>query len=294
MAFTAQDVKALRERTGVGMMDCKKALAAAGGDMEKAIDILREKGMAAAAKKAGRIAAEGTVLAYTDEEKQVGVLVEVNCETDFAAKNAKFRDFVLDVAKTIAKEAPTDVEALLEVRLVGSDRTVRENLQDLVLSIGENIKVRRFERAGGAVSTYIHGGGAVGVMVRFGTGAAGTAGFMRMGKDVAMQVAAMSPSFLNRASVPDEVVEHERAIVRAQLAEDPKMANKPEQVLAKIADGKLGKFYKESCLLEQTFIRDDSVTVGQYVESAAKALGAEIKVTGFARYAVGEGCEKRI
>ncbi len=295
MAFTAADVKALREKTGVGMMDCKKALTEADGDMERAIDVLREKGLAASAKKAGRIAAEGIVLAYTDEAKKVSVLVEVNSETDFVAKNEKFVNYVTAVAKTIANSNPADVDELLNKPLAGDTRTVQENLQDMVLSIGENMKIRRFERVEGITTSYIHGGGSVGVLVLFDTddNTAATDAFKVMGKDVAMQIAAMNPSYLDEASVPADVLEHEKEIMKAQLAEDPKMAGKPDQVLAKIVDGKIGKYYKENCLLDQAFVKDGDMNVAKYVASVAKELGADIKVTGFIRYAKGEGLEKR-
>lgn len=295
MAFTAADVKALREKTGVGMMDCKKALTEADGDMERAIDVLREKGLAASAKKAGRIAAEGIVLAYTDEAKKVSVLVEVNSETDFVAKNEKFVNYVTAVAKTIADTNPADVDELLNKPLAGDTRTVQENLQDMVLSIGENMKIRRFERVEGITTSYIHGGGSVGVLVLFDTddNTAATDAFKVMGKDVAMQIAAMNPSYLDEASVPADVLEHEKEIMKAQLAEDPKMAGKPDQVLAKIVDGKIGKYYKENCLLDQAFVKDGDMNVAKYVASVAKELGADIKVTGFIRYAKGEGLEKR-
>lgn len=295
MAFTAADVKALREKTGVGMMDCKKALTEADGDMDRAIDVLREKGLAASAKKAGRIAAEGIVLAYTDEAKKVSVLVEVNSETDFVAKNEKFVNYVTAVAKTIADTNPADVDELLAKPLAGDTRTVQENLQDMVLSIGENMKIRRFERVEGITTSYIHGGGSVGVLVMFDTDdkTAATDAFKVMGKDVAMQIAAMSPAYLDEASVPADVLTHEKEITKAQLAEDPKMAGKPEQVLAKIVDGKIGKYFKENCLLDQAFVKDGDMNVAKYVASVAKELGADIKVTGFIRYAKGEGLEKR-
>ena len=295
MAVTAADVKALREKTGVGMMDCKKALTEADGDMERAIDVLREKGLAASAKKAGRIAAEGIVLAYTDEAKKVSVLVEVNSETDFVAKNEKFVNYVTAVAKTIADTNPADVDELLAKPLAGDTRTVQENLQDMVLSIGENMKIRRFERVEGITTSYIHGGGSVGVLVMFDTDdkTAATDAFKVMGKDVAMQIAAMSPAYLDEASVPADVLAHEKEITKAQLAEDPKMAGKPEQVLAKIVDGKIVKYFKENCLLDQAFVKDGDMNVAKYVASVAKELGADIKVTGFIRYAKGEGLEKR-
>lgn len=297
MAFTAQDVKALREKTGVGMMECKKALTEADGDMEKAVDYLREKGLAAATKKAGRTAADGVVLAYTDEAKNVGVLVEVNSETDFVGKNEKFQAFVLDIAKTIVEKNPEDVEDLLGVNLFGTDRTVQENLQDLILSIGENMKIRRFERVEGTTCTYIHAGGSVGVMVSFDTTpeVAANEEFKEMGKNIAMQIAAMSPQFLDEASVPAETIDHEKEIQVAQMKNDPKMANKPDEVLKKIVEGKMGKFYKEICLLDQEFVRSDLFKgpVKGYVAEVAKKLGGDIKVTGFTRYAKGEGIEKK-
>lgn len=296
MAFTAKDVKELREMTGCGMMDCKKALTETDGDKDKAVEYLREKGLATAAKKSGRIAAEGIVKAYVDGN--VGVLVEVNSETDFVAKNEKFMNFVEGVAKTILATNPADVEALKEEKFDGTDRTVTETLNDLVLSIGENMKVRRFERMDGIVSTYIHGGGSVGVMVGFDVAdesKAATAEFDAMGKNVAMQIAAMSPAYLDEASVPAEVVEHEKTILAAQMKEDPKMASKPEAVLAKIATGKMGKYYKENCLVDQEFVRSDLFQgdVKGYVASVAKELGTEIKLNGFIRMMKGDGLEKR-
>ncbi len=296
MAFTAKDVQALREKTGVGMMDCKKALVESDGDMEKAIDFLREKGLAAATKKAGRIAAEGVVLAYNDESKNIGVLVEVNSETDFVAKNAEFQAFVLDVAKTIAECNPADVESLLNCKLSGTDRTVQENLQDKILSIGENLKIRHFERVDGIVSTYVHGGGSVGVMVRFDTDdkAAASEDFKAMGKDVAMQIAAMNPQYLNRDAIPQEIIAHEKEILLSQIKEDEKMKNKPEKVLEGIISGKISKFCKEVCLMEQEFVKStDHSSVEKYVKDTASKIGSEIKVTGFTRFAKGEGLEKR-
>jgi len=293
MAFTAKDVQTLRERTGVGMMDCKKALVEADGDMERAIDFLRERGLAAAAKKAGRIAAEGAVVAYQDGN--VAVLLEVNSETDFVAKNADFQAFASAVAKTVALTNPADVDALLATPLADDSRTVLENLQDKILSIGENLKIRRFLRAEGISSTYIHAGGAVGVLVRFDSDAdtAAKAEFVTMGKDIAMQIAAMSPSYLDAASVPAEVLAKEKDILLAQMREDPKMQGKPDAVLEKIVAGKIGKYYGENCLLDQTFVKDDALTVAKYVASVAKELGAEIAVTDFVRYAKGEGIEKK-
>ena len=295
MAITAQDVKALREKTGVGMMECKKALTESNGDMEKAIDYLREKGLSASEKKSTRIAAEGVVLSYYDSDKKKGVIVEVNSETDFVAKNEKFQNFVKNIAKTIIEKNVSDVEALSSTTMVDSDQTVEEVRQGLVLAIGENMKIRRFEVVDGPAATYVHGGGMVGVMVTFAAddAIAATADFDAMGKDVAMQVAAMNPGYLNEEAVPAEVIEHEKGILIAQMKEDPKMANKPEQVLEKIVSGKIGKFYKENCLVDQQFVKDSSLSVSKYVEQTAKKLGGDIKVTGFIRYERGEGLEKR-
>ena len=294
-SFTAKDVAALREKTNAGMMDCKKALTEADGDMDKAIDFLREKGLAAQAKKSGRIAAEGVVQTYTDEAANVSVVVEVNSETDFVAKNDTFRSLVLGVAKTIAEQNPASVEALQDMTMSGKDETVAAAFQEAVLSIGENMKIRRFERVTGHTATYVHGGGAVGVIVMFDTddATAATAEFKEMGKDVAMQVAAMSPQYLDPASVPADVLDHEKGIMIAQMKEDPKMANKPEAVLEKIVVGKIGKFYKEVCLLDQQYVKDGDMDVKGYVASVAKKLGADIKVTGFIRYAKGEGLQKK-
>lgn len=298
MAFTAQDVKALREKTGVGMMECKKALTEANGDMDKAIDFLRERGLAAAQKKATRIAAEGIVLSYADPSAKKGVVIEVNSETDFVAKNEKFVDFVTDCAKTVIATGVSTVEELVEAEYMGTGRTVTETLNDLILSIGENMKIRRFEVMDGVVSTYVHGGGSVGVMVGFDVADDSKAtepAFEEMGKNIAMQIAAMNPAYLDEASVPAEVVEHEKGILAAQMKEDPKMASKPEAVLAKIAAGKMGKYYKENCLVDQEFVRSDLFqgSVKGYIDATAKELGTEIKATSFIRMTRGEGLEKR-
>lgn len=298
MAFTASDVKALREKTGVGMMECKKALTEANGDMDKAIDFLRERGLAAAQKKAARIAAEGVVLSYADAEAKKGVVIEVNSETDFVAKNEKFVNFVTDCAKTVIATGVTTVEELCEAEYMGTGRTVTETLNDLILSIGENMKIRRFEVMDGVVATYVHGGGSVGVMIGFDVAddaKAADPAFADMGKNIAMQIAAMNPAYLDEASVPAEVVEHEKGILAAQMKEDPKMASKPEAVLTKIAAGKMGKYYKENCLVEQEFVRSDLFqgSVKGYIDDTAKKLGTEIKATGFIRMTRGEGIEKR-
>ena len=293
MAFTAKDVVALREKTGCGMMDCKKALQASDGDMNAAIDFLREKGLAAAEKKSGRAAAEGIVTTYA--ENGVTVMVEINCETDFVGKTDEFKAFSEQVAKTVAQNKPADLDALLETKISGEELTVAEAVREKVLVIGENIKVRRFATYEGVVSSYIHMGGKIGVMVQFETNAdANSDTFQAMAKDVAMQVAAANPQYLDKDSVSAEVLEKEKAILVAQMKEDPKMANKPEQVLAKIVEGKIGKFYKENCLVEQDFVKDGDLTVAKYVAGVAKELGADIKVLGFTRFEKGEGLEKKV
>ena len=295
MAFTAKDVQALREKTGVGMMDCKKALVEADGDMDKAVDILREKGLASQAKKSGRVAAEGVVAAYSDDK--AGALVEINCETDFVAKGEPFVALANKIAKTACTAAPADVEALLKTDVVDGNGTVEEAVQEVFLALRENMKVRRFERVEGHVATYIHAGGTVGVMVSFDVddATAEKPEFEAMGKNVAMQIAAMNPSYLDEASVPADVLDKEKAILVAQMKEDPKMASKPEAVLHKIVEGKIGKYYKENCLVDQDFVRSDIFegSVGKYVENVAKTLGSAIKLTGFVRYERGEGIEKK-
>ncbi len=291
MAFSATDVKNLREMTGVGMMDCKKALAASDGDMDKAVEWLREKGMAASAKKAGRVAAEG--MAYATVIDGVGVVVEVNAETDFVGKNEKFVEFVKGVSATVAKEAPADLDALMECKYVGTDLTVTQQQQEMVLVIGENIKVRRFARFEGGVSvSYVHAGGKIGVLVNLETDLPAEK-VEEAGKDVAMQIAALNPRFWDKSQVTQEVLEEEKKIMLAQMANDPKMASKPEQVREKIVLGKLNKFYAENCLLQQDFVKDGEQTVEKYLASAAKALGGTITFKNAIRFEKGEGIEKR-
>ena len=266
MAFTAQDVKTLREKTGCGMMDCKKALTQADGNMDAAIDILREQGLAKQAKKASRIAAEGVAYAATNADATVGVVVEINSETDFVAKNDDFMSFVKTVADTIIEKNPADVDALLAEKAADSDMTVAELLQEKVLTIGENIKIRRFARYEGAVATYIHAGGKIGVMVNFETDVAGKEGFAEYGKDIAMQIAAVNPSYLQKSDVPDEVIEHEKAIMTEQVINE----GKPEAIAQKIVLGKIGKYYEENCLVNQAFVKDNKMTVEQYTAKVAK------------------------
>lgn len=294
MAFTAQDVKDLREKTGCGMMDCKKALTASDGDVEKAIEFLREKGLAAAAKKSGRVAAEGVVCTMVDYEKKVGVVIEVNSETDFVGKNADFISFVEACAKTVIDENPADVEALMNCKLAGTDVTVDAALKDKILTIGENLKIRRFTRYEGNVVSYTHGGGRIGVLVKFELdGVAADKDFETFGKDIAMQIAAVSPSYICPMCVPADEVAKEKEIVLAQMANDPKTANKPDAIKEKMAIGKLGKFYKEACLVDQAFIKDGGMDVKKYVADTAKALGGDIKIAAFTHFTKGEGLEKR-
>lgn len=294
MAFTAQDVKDLREKTGCGMMDCKKALTASDGDVEKAIEFLREKGLAAAAKKSGRVAAEGVVCTMVDYEKKVGVVIEVNSETDFVGKNADFISFVEACAKTVIDENPADVEALMNCKLAGTDVTVDAALKDKILTIGENLKIRRFTRYEGNVVSYTHGGGRIGVLVKFELdGVAADKDFETFGKDIAMQIAAVSPSYICPMCVPADEVAKEKEIVLAQMVNDPKTANKPDAIKEKMAIGKLGKFYKEACLVDQAFIKDGGMDVKKYVADTAKALGGDIKIAAFTHFTKGEGLEKR-
>lgn len=291
MNFTAKDVQALREKTGCGMMDCKKALVECDGDLEKAVDFLREKGLASQAKKSARIAAEGQCVAVANDK--AGVVLEVNSETDFVAGGDGFKALCQSIAEVALEQDPADVEALLACSAGG--KTVEEMVQEYFLVVRENMKVRRFARLNGVVSQYVHAGGKIAVIAQFDADAAvaATEDFKTMAKDVCMQIAAVNPGYLDPASVPAEVLEHEKGILIAQMKEDPKMAGKPDAVLEKIVSGKVGKFYKENCLLEQPFVKDDKITVAQYVESVAKKLGAAIRVTAFVRYEKGEGLQKR-
>ncbi|MBE6842966.1 MAG: elongation factor Ts [Ruminococcus sp.] len=288
---SVSEIKDLMKATGVGMMDCKKALEENDGDMDKAIEFLREKGLATQAKKSSRAAAEGVVTAVV--EGNVGVLLEVNTETDFAANTDDVRNFVDAVAKTIVEKNPADVEALTNTAISGGTGTVGEALTELAgMKIRENIVIRRFLRFEGAMASYIHNGGSIGVMVKMDTDLSNDQ-VAAIGKDVAMQSAALSASYLCREQVPAEVVAKEREIMMAQMSEDPKMANKPDQVKSKIVDGKVEKFYKENCLLEQAFVKDDKLSVQEYVDAEAKKLGGSIKVVEVVRYERGEGIEKK-
>jgi len=291
MAFTAKDVQALREQTGCGMMDCKKALTQADGDMEKAIEILREKGLAAVAKKAGRIASEGVVACYGDETATA--MVEVNSETDFVAKNADFQAFCANVAKTVVEANPADMAALMAAKCVGSEFTVEEVLREKVLTIGENLNIRRFFRTANPAVTYIHGGGKIGVVVELETEAKVEGALVTMGKNVCMQIAAMNPQYLSKETVDAAVIESEKNILIAQIKNDPKNANKPDNIVEKMVLGRIGKFYENNCLLQQAFVKNGDMTVEQYVASVAKEIGAAVKVAAFTRFEKGEGLAKR-
>ena len=293
MAFTANDVKTLREMTGVGMMDCKKALTATDGDMDKAVEWLREKGLAAAQKKAARIAAEG--MAYAAVIDGIGVVVEVNAETDFVAKNELFVDYVKNVAAVVAKENPADLEALFACKYPEGDLTVEQAQQEKVLVIGENIKVRRFVRyAEGFSVPYIHAGGKIGVIVNMAVeNITDFDTVTELGKDIAMQIAAMRPMFRDKSDVDADFIEKEKEIRLAQAKADPKNANKPDAIIEKIIMGGISKYYKEICLLQQDFVKDNTMSVEQHVAAVAKSLGGSIAVTAYTRFEKGEGIEKK-
>ena len=291
MNFTAKDVSDLRAQTGIGMMECKKALTEANGDKEEAIKILREKGLAVAEKKASRIAAEGVVdiLAQGDSV----AMVEVNSETDFVAKNDSFKYFVKGVLETILSEKPADVDALLACKFSGTDDTVDAVLKDKTFQIGEKLSIRRFAVVDGLTSTYVHGGGTIGVIVKAESECADKDAVKAVLKNVALQIAAMNPKYLDKDSVPAADLEAEKEILMAQINNDEKNASKPEAVKEKMILGKIGKFYDTNCLLEQEYVKEDKVKVSAYVASEANNLGADIKITSFLRYEKGEGIEKR-
>jgi elongation factor Ts len=292
--ITASMVKELRECTGAGMMECKKALTEAEGDLTAAVDILRTRGLAALAKKAGRATNEGTIAPFVSADHKVGVLVEVNSETDFVGRNAEFTGFAAELAEHIAAEAPTDVETLLTQKISARGITVSELFGEKVSKLGENMGVARFVReeiaGNGAVSTYIHGGGKIGVLATFSFNNAETVAnpeFLTFAKDVAMQVAASAPLTANRDEVAPDVVEHELSIYRAQAAE----SGKPEAIQQKMAEGRLEKFYKEVVLTEQVFVKNPDITVAQYAQQTGKAVGDTIGIIGFERFVLGDTSE---
>ena len=290
MAITAKDVAELRAKTGISMIECKKALTEANGDMDEAIKLLREKGMAVADKKQARIAAEGIVSILADGNK--AVMIEVNSETDFVAKNASFQEFVTGLLKTILETGVADVDALLAAKFTGEDRTVDEVLKEKIFTIGEKLTIRRFTVVEGISSTYVHGGGTIGVIVT-GNTETDNDDVHAILKNVALQVAAMEPEYLTRDEVPANVVDEEKGIILEQMKNDPKMANKPEKVLDGIVMGKIGKFFSKVCLLEQEYVKDEAMSVEKYVASAAKEAGVALSVKGFVMFKKGEGLQKR-
>ncbi len=290
--ITAKDVAALRAKTGIGMMECKKALVEADGDIEAAIKILREKGeLKAESKMATRIAADGIVDILQDGNKTA--IIEVNSETDFVAKNETFKAFVKELLACVIKNSPANVEELLASEYA-EGQTLEAKLKEMIFQIGEKLTIRRFAVAEGTASTYIHGMGSIGVIAMFDTDCADKDGFADFAKNIALQIGAYSTPYLDRDSVPASVIESEKNIIKAQLANDPKMAGKPEKVLDGIIMGKIGKFYENNCLVDMEYVKsDDHEKVGKYVENTAKALGGSIKVTGFFRFEKGEGIQKK-
>lgn len=277
--ITAELVKQLREKTGAGMMDCKKVLTETDGDMEKAAELLRERGIAKAAKKSGRIAAEGLVAAYVSADKKVGSIVEVNAETDFVAKNDEFVNFVNDIAEIVANSNPKDVEGLLETPYKGTGKTVKEVLTEKIATIGENMTIRRFERfeSNGLIESYIHGAGKIAVLVDFSKGDSTVA------KDVCMQIAAARPEYVNREAVPQDRVSKEMEILKAQAMNE----GKPAEIAEKMVQGRIGKFYSEICLVDQEFVKDSNLKVSDVLKNN------NADIVKFARFEKGEGIEKK-
>jgi elongation factor Ts len=290
--ITASMVKDLRERTGAGMMDCKKALNECQGDMEKAIEHLREKGLAAAAKKAGRVASEGLVKTYVSEDKKEASIIEVNCETDFVSVNESFVEFVDNVAKQSASTTAADIDSFVEEAYAADPAvTVKGAITNLIAKLGENMNVRRFKRLtveNGVIESYIHGGGRIGVLVKVECGKADEI-LSVIAKDVAMQVAATNPLFLSRNDVDNETLEKEKEIYRVQALNE----GKPEAIVEKMTMGRIQKYYKENCLLEQVWVKDADYTITKYLQEKSKAIGSEIAVTEFVRFERGEGIEKK-
>lgn len=290
--ITAKMVKELREITGAGMMDCKKALTETNGDTEKAIEVLREKGLAAAAKKSGRIAAEGIVEAYISEDQKSASMVEVNCETDFVAANEDFKALVTNIAKQAVNTKATDVETFVDEKYIGSEEgTIKDAVTALVAKLGENMSVRRFKKLSvenGIIESYIHGDGKIGVLVKLECEKESEV-LNEVAKDVAMQVAAVNPPFLDRTFVDEETLEKEREIYRVQALNE----GKPEKIVEKMVEGRINKYYKENCLVEQVWVRNSDYTIEKYVKEKSKEIGADIKVADFVRFEKGEGIEKK-
>ncbi|MDF2943811.1 MAG: tsf [Herbinix sp.] len=296
MEVTAKMVKDLREMTGAGMMDCKKALAATEGDMDKAIEFLREKGLAAAEKKAGRIAAEGMVDSNVSADGKVAAIVEVNSETDFVAKNEKFRDFVAAVAAQAAKSSANDMDTFFaEQWALDTSKTVKEELSSMIAVIGENMNIRRFERIvaeEGFVMSYIHGGGRIGILVEVAS-TVNNAEVQDAAKNVAMQIAAMSPKYVDQSEISADFIAHEKDILKAQIMNDEANAKKPENIIEKMLEGRLSKELKEFCLVDQVYVKDGDLSVGKYLESVSKQVGAPVAIKRFVRFETGEGLEKK-
>ena len=294
-AITAKMVADLRAQTGCGMMECKKALTASNGDFDEAVKVLREKGLAVAAKKATRIASEGVVDIMLSEDGKTAAMIEVNAETDFVAKNEKFQEFVRGLLKTIIANRPADVAALNALPYPDSDFTVEGKLKDMIFTIGENMNIRRFLIVDGVLSTYIHGKGTTGVIINFEADDVCVAnpGFAEFAKNIALQVAAMPVLYLNKESVPAADLEAEKQIQLTLMKNDPKNANKPENILEKMIMGKMNKFYEKNCLTEQSYVKDDNLSVAQYVAATAKEFGGNISIKGFHIYERGEGLEKK-
>jgi len=296
MEVTANLVKELREMTGAGMMDCKKALAATDGDMDKAIEFLREKGLAAAEKKAGRIAAEGMVGSNVSADGQIAAIVEVNSETDFVAKNEKFRDYVAAVAAQAANSTANDMDTFFaEKWALDTSMTVKEELSSMIAVIGENMNIRRFERIvaeDGFVMSYIHGGGRIGILVEV-TSTVNNAEVQEAAKNVAMQIAAMSPKYVDQSEISADFIAHEKDILKAQIMNDESNAKKPENIIEKMLEGRLLKELKEFCLVDQVYVKDGDLSVGKYLESVSKQVGAPVAVKRFVRFETGEGIEKK-
>ncbi|AAO35829.1 elongation factor Ts [Clostridium tetani] len=290
--ITAKMVKELREITGAGMMDCKKALTETNGDTEKAVEVLREKGLAAAAKKSGRIAAEGLVETYIAEDKKNASIVEVNCETDFVAANEEFKGLVANIAKQAANTKAEDVDSFIEEKYIGSEEgTIKDAVTALVAKLGENMSVRRFKQLSvenGIIESYIHGDGKIGVLVELECEKESEV-LSEVAKDVAMQVAAVNPPFLDRTFVDEETLDKEREIYRVQALNE----GKPEKIVDKMVEGRIQKYYKENCLVEQVWVRNSDYTIDKYVKEKSKEVGADIKVANFVRFEKGEGIEKK-
>ena len=296
MAVTAAMVKELREMTGAGMMDCKKALSETGGDMDKAVEFLREKGLAAAEKKAGRIAAEGVIDTNVSEDGKVASIVEVNSETDFVAKNDKFKEYVAAVAAQAAKTNASNIDEFLEEKWeLDPTKTVKEELSSMIAIIGENMNIRRFEKLvseNGFITSYIHGGGRIGILVELESDVVNEE-VKEAGKNIAMQIAAMSPKYISRNDVAEDFIAHEKEIIKAQIKNDPANASKPENIIEKMIEGRLNKELKEICLLDQVYVKDGDMNVAKYLESVSKQVGTTITVKHFVRFETGEGLEKK-